>query len=133
MIKSTCIIITSFLLMTSVVTSQTVLSLKGQLRTRTELRDGYGTLNTKGSKPAFFTSQRTRFTAGLSNRNVEFRMSLQDIRLWGQDASTINGADGGRLMLHEGWAMMSLCIDSSMREKTLSEASIKNWPANVIV
>src|SRR5918993_7713 len=92
MFKSIYIVVASFLFITLSIKSQTVLTLKGQLRTRTELRDGYATLNDKESKPAFFTSQRGRITAGLSNRNLEFRISLQDVRLWGQDASTINGS-----------------------------------------
>ena len=35
-------------------------SLTGQLRTRTEIRNGLGNLVLKGSKAAAFTSQRTR-------------------------------------------------------------------------
>ena len=37
-------------------------SLGGQLRTRAELRDGYGTLEPIGNKNAAFISQRTRLT-----------------------------------------------------------------------
>src|SRR4051794_18132175 len=37
-------------------------SLVGQLRTRTEFRDGLATLQPKTNNPAFFTSQRTRLT-----------------------------------------------------------------------
>ncbi|HEY0108368.1 MAG TPA: hypothetical protein VGB67_02005, partial [Fibrella sp.] len=39
-------------------------SLTGQLRTRTEVRNGLGNLAPKGSPSAFFTSQRTRLTFG---------------------------------------------------------------------
>jgi len=35
-------------------------SLTGEFRPRTELRDGYRILNTEQSEAAFFTSQRTR-------------------------------------------------------------------------
>jgi hypothetical protein len=111
--RSFSLFIVCFLLISPVIKSQTLLSLKAQLRTRTEFRDGYATLNTLESSPAFFTSQRTRFTAGLTNRSIEFRMSIQDTRLWGQDASTINNSDGNRLMLHEGWALMNFLVDSS--------------------
>ena len=61
------------------VNSQTVLALKTQLRTRTELRDGYATLNAKDAKPAFFTSQRTRIGAGITHKNVELRMTYQGV------------------------------------------------------
>jgi hypothetical protein len=38
--------------------------LTGQLRTRTEVRNGFGNLVLKGSKSAVFTSQRTRLIFG---------------------------------------------------------------------
>src|SRR5262245_22246589 len=83
-------------------------SLQGQLRTRTEMRDGYGTLNTKGSSAAIYTSQRARLTFGYKWDRLNFNVSVQDVRVWGQDASTINSADGNRLMVHEAWAEVTL-------------------------
>src|SRR6185295_17874036 len=65
-------------------------SLTGQLRTRTELRNGYGTLETIGNKPAFLTSQRTRLTFNYKTSRVIFQTSLQDVRVWGADASSIS-------------------------------------------
>src|SRR5438067_4914349 len=79
-------------------------SLAGQLRTRTEMRDGYGTLSPKGTTANVFTSQRARLTFGYKWDRVNFNFSVQDVRVWGQDASTINNADGNRLMVHEAWA-----------------------------
>ena len=79
-------------------------SLVGQLRTRTEVRDGLGNLAPKGAKAAVFTSQRTRLTFGYKWDRVTFGAAVQDVRVWGQDASSISNADGARLMLHEGWA-----------------------------
>lgn len=79
------------------------LSLTGQLRVRTELRDGYGTLETIGNKPAFLTSQRARLNFHYLSSRVIFHASLQDVRVWGADASTINNADGARLGVHEAW------------------------------
>lgn len=84
------------------------LSLSGQLRTRTELRSGLGNLVPKGSDPAFFTSQRTRLNLKYKWDRINFGVSVQDIRVWGQDASSISLADGNRLMLHEGWAEIRL-------------------------
>jgi hypothetical protein len=40
------------------------MSLTGQLRTRTEIRDGVGNLVLQGSPKAVFTSQRTRLNFG---------------------------------------------------------------------
>ncbi len=83
-------------------------SLTGQLRTRTEYRDGLGTLKLKTNDPAFFTSQRTRLTFNYKSSHVIFQTTLQDIRVWGQDASTISNADGSKLGVHEAWAEIIL-------------------------
>jgi len=42
------------------------------------------------------------------NSGIGIGASVQDIRVWGQDGSTIAPADGSRLMLHEGWAEILL-------------------------
>src|SRR5215467_14162500 len=84
------------------------LSLTGQLRVRTELRNGYGTLETLGSQPAFLTSQRARLNFNYRSSRIIFQASVQDVRVWGADASTINNADGTRLSVHEAWAELVL-------------------------
>lgn len=103
------------------------ISLTGQLRTRSELRDGVGTLNPVDASSAFFTSQRTRLTFGYKWDRLNFNASVQDVRVWGQDASTISNADGNRLMLHEGWAEIFLLNskDSTIRTKWLDNLSLK--------
>jgi hypothetical protein len=65
----------------------------------------------KSDKPAFFTSQRTRLNAGYKGYRTQFFVAVQDVRVWGQDASTNNritnqGLNG--LMLHEAWGEISL-------------------------
>ena len=79
-------------------------SLTGQLRTRTEVRNGLGNLVLRGSKSAVFTSQRTRLIFGYKWDRLTFGASIQDVRVWGQDASTISNADGSKLGVHEAWA-----------------------------
>jgi hypothetical protein len=115
----------SFLLMTLIVNAQ--FTLTGQLRTRTEVRNGLGNLVTNGSKPAVFTSQRTRLTFGYKWDRVTFGAAVQDIRVWGQDASSISNADGARLMLHEGWADVTLAnkADTTIKFKAFDLLSIK--------
>jgi hypothetical protein len=91
--------------------SQAQFSVSGQLRTRTELLDGQGTMLSKGDKPAFFTSQRTRLNAGYKGYRTQFFIAVQDVRVWGQDASTnnrITNAALNGLMLHEAWGEISL-------------------------
>ncbi|MVM39930.1 hypothetical protein GO730_23840 [Spirosoma sp. HMF3257] len=102
-------------------------SLIGQLRTRTELRNGLGNLAPKDAPAAFFTSQRTRLTFGYKWDRVQFQTSIQDVRVWGQDAATINNADGNRLMVHEAWAEITLAnrADTSIKFKPIQNLSLK--------
>jgi hypothetical protein len=89
-------------------TATAQLSLTGQIRTRGELRDGYGTLELSGGKPAAQIAQRTRLTFNYKSSRIIFQTSIQDVRLWGQDASTITPADGSKLAIHEAWAELIL-------------------------
>lgn len=103
------------------------LSFAGQLRTRGEFRDGYGTLQTSGYKDAAFISQRTRLTLEYKSSKVLFHTSVQDVRLWGQDASTITAADGNKLSLHEAWAeiILSNKKDTSFKISPVDYFAIK--------
>ena len=83
----------------------------GQLRIRSELRNGQGSPSVKDTAAAFFTSQRTRLSLGFNAHRVRIFTSIQDVRVWGQDASTLNRTttdafDG--LMLHEAWTEINL-------------------------
>ncbi|MBC7887373.1 MAG: alginate export family protein [Ferruginibacter sp.] len=102
-------------------------SLTGQLRTRTEYRNGLGTLQLKTNDPAFFTSQRSRLTFNYKTSRVIFQTSLQDIRVWGQDASTISAADGSKLGVHEAWAEIALADkkDSSFKRSSVDYFAVK--------
>ncbi|MGL6268797.1 MAG: alginate export family protein, partial [Chitinophagaceae bacterium] len=109
------------------INSRAQFSLAGQLRTRTELRNGYGNLVLKNSAPAFFTSQRTRLSFGYKWDRLTFGASIQDVRVWGQDATSISLADGNRLMLHEGWTEIMLFnkADSSFKHKAIDKMILK--------
>ena len=95
-------------------------SFSGQLRTRTELRDGQGNPLPEDSKAALFTSQRTRLNAAYNAYRLSFFVSLQDVRVWGQDVSTINRTttqDNNGLMLHEAWAEIGLTDTTNKKIK----------------
>lgn len=102
-------------------------TLVGQLRPRTEVRNGYGNLTLKDSKSAVFTSQRTRLIFGYKWDRVTFGASIQDVRVWGQDAASISNADGNKLMLHEGWADLTLFnkADTTIKTKGIDLMSLK--------
>ncbi|WP_139361634.1 alginate export family protein [Spirosoma sp. 209] len=103
------------------------ISLTGQIRTRTEVRDGLGNLAPKNSPAALFTSQRTRLTFGYKWDRVTIQTAIQDVRVWGQDAATINNADGNRLMVHEAWAEITLAnrADSTIRFRTIQNLALR--------
>lgn len=109
----------------SVTRAQLVLT--GQIRTRTELRDGLGNLAPKDAPAAVFTSQRTRLTLGYKWERVLVNVAVQDVRVWGQDAATINNADGNRLMVHEAWADVMLIdrADSTLKFRPIDALSLK--------
>jgi hypothetical protein len=87
------------------------LTATGQIRERTELRAGQGTLQKEGDKAALFNSQRARLNLGFSGYRFKVFMAVQDVRVWGQDASSINRttteANNG-IMLHEAWGEIML-------------------------
>jgi len=88
------------------VTAQVTLS--GQLRTRPEFKNGSGTLRPLNADPLFFISQRSRLSFGYKQSRVTFHTTIQDVRVWGQDAATISAADGSKLGLHQAWAEVVL-------------------------
>jgi hypothetical protein len=107
--------------------SKAQLSLIGQVRTRTEVRDGLGNLAPLSAAPAAFTSQRTRLIFGYKWDRVTFGMTVQDVRVWGQDAATISNADGGKLSTHEAWADITLAnsADTTINFKAIQNLSLK--------
>jgi hypothetical protein len=87
------------------------LSISAQIRPRGEVRNGLGTLKLNDLPSAGFISQRSRLGFNFKMEKVAFGMSIQDVRVWGQDASTISNADGAKLGVHEAWAEVNL-LDS---------------------
>ncbi len=102
-------------------------TLNGQLRTRGEHRNGFANLIPQAQEATNFISQRTRLNFGYKWDRVNFGVSVQDIRVWGQDASTISPADGNKLMLHEGWADITLLnmADTTLKTKFIDNLSLK--------
>ncbi len=78
-------------------------NITGQVRTRTEFRDGLGNPAYVGAAPNIFTSQRTNLNIGYRWDKLLFGLDIRDVRVWGQDAATINNADGNKLFLHQAW------------------------------
>ncbi len=103
------------------------LTVSGQVRTRTEYRNGVGTLKPAGNTAAFFTSQRSRLTFNYKTSRVILQTSVQDVRVWGQDAATISNADGSKLGVHEAWAEIILANkkDTSFKRSAVDYFAVK--------
>ncbi|WP_181163732.1 alginate export family protein [Pontibacter mangrovi] len=107
-----------FILSAQTATAQ--VSFTGQIRTRTELRHGQGSLPAKDAKPNFFTNQRTRLNLGYTTDRLRFLISAQEVRVWGSDQSTISNLEGSKLFLHQAWGELILSDSSSIKVDNLS-------------
>jgi hypothetical protein len=98
------------------------LTATGQIRERTEVRAGQGTLLKESDKAGLFTSQRTRLNIGFTGYRYKVYASLQDVRVFGQDRSSINkitvDANDG-ILFHEAWAEVML-IDTLSKIQNMS-------------
>ncbi len=75
--------------------------LSGEIRPRSEYRNGYKTLNGADTDPAFFISQRSRLNLDYMSSKVKVGLSLQDVRVWGE-APQLNRNDG-LSSIHQAW------------------------------
>lgn len=64
--------------------SSAQLIIDGQIRPRTEYRYGYGQPRADTSRPAFFTTQRTRLGIKHIKDSITTRITVQDCRIWGE-------------------------------------------------
>ncbi len=106
-------------------------TINAQVRTRTELRHGlanpYPKVTGTEGPPAFFTSQRTNINFGFRWDKMNFNADVRDVRVWGQDASTISNADGAKLFLHQAWGefVLGTTADTNARFKFFDNFSLK--------
>lgn len=78
------------------------LTVDAELRPRFEYRHGFKTLFPDDEDPAAFVSQRTRLNAGYTTEKLNFYLSLQDVRVWG-DVPQLNSSDNNGLSIHQAW------------------------------
>jgi len=81
------------------------LNISAEYRPRFELRDGYGSLKTDNSDPAYFVTQRTRLNLNHQYNSITSRLSVQDYRIWGD--SKLKSDDPG-VSVYEAWFKMDL-------------------------
>ncbi len=77
------------------------LSISAVVRPRTELRHGFTTLPAANAPPSFFTSQRTRLVCDYKHEKADLFVSLQAVRIWGNQAQAVQVANAG---VQQAWA-----------------------------
>ncbi|CAM1354641.1 alginate export family protein [Tenacibaculum insulae] len=90
------------------------LKIDTELRPRAEYRHGFKTLFPDNANAALFTSQRTRLNIAHSIEKLNFYVSIQDVRVWG-DVPQLNSADNNGLSLHQAWAEILLDANYSLK------------------
>lgn len=78
------------------------LKIDAEVRPRFEYRHGFKTLFPDNEDPAAFVSQRTRLNAGYTMDKLNFYLSMQDVRVWG-DVPQLNTADKNGFSVHQAW------------------------------
>jgi len=82
-------------------------TLSAEVRPRSEFRNGFKTPTSDGNDAAFFTEQRSRLYMDYAEEKYKFRMSLQDVRLWGE-VPQIFKQENGNTFLSEAWGQYFL-------------------------
>ncbi|WP_062061530.1 alginate export family protein [Aquimarina longa] len=96
--KTTSLVL--FILFYTTINAQ--LKIDAEVRPRFEYRHGFKTLFPNNTDPAAFVSQRTRLNAGYTMDKLNFYLSMQDVRVWG-DVPQLNKADKNGFSLHQAW------------------------------
>ncbi|MEN0046339.1 MAG: alginate export family protein [Bacteroidota bacterium] len=99
-IKSILIAVFLLLNMSSVLAQ---LNFSLEVRPRSEYRHGFKALANEGQEAAFFIDQRTRFNTMFTEDAIDLKISLQDVRVWGNQPQLVIG-DGNLTSVHEAWA-----------------------------
>lgn len=87
-------------------------TISGEIRPRTEFRDGYKSLNSEATDAAFFTSQRSRLNLEYKSDKYTAFLSVQDVRVWGDEKF---GSDVAALALQEAWIKFRLADSLSLK------------------
>ena len=84
------------------------LTITGEFRPRTEYKHGYKALASDNTKINLSTNQRTRLNIDFKTESYQFFVSLQDVRLWGDEGQLVS-YDGDHTTLHQAYAKINLC------------------------
>ncbi len=97
----------SAIILLSCISTFAQFNMSAEYRPRFEFRDSYKLLPpVLGQTPAFMVSQRTRLNVGFKWNIINTYLSVQDVRIWGDEAMK---KDVAGLGLYQGWAEIKVC------------------------
>ncbi len=81
-------------------------TITGEIRPRTEYRNGFKKLRDQSAEPAFFIEQRSRLYINYKKDKIQLNIALQDVRMWGS-TDQIYKTDPTLQNVYEAWAKYS--------------------------
>ncbi len=96
------------------VTVKAQFTITGEIRPRAEFRNGFKKLTGDGVDAAFFIEQRSRLYFDFKDEKYSFRVSLQDIRIWGENPQIFK-ADNALFNVHEAWGQYNFSEKTSIK------------------
>jgi hypothetical protein len=90
-------------------------SLDGELRPRTEYRNGYGNLIPEDSEPGFGISTRARLNFGYKSEGYDLFVSMQDVMVWGENRQILPDDENDSFAIFEAWAAIKLSENFSAK------------------
>lgn len=97
-------------------------TLDGQLRPRTEYRNGFGSIIPDSADAGFATSTRARLNAGYKTETYQIYLSLQDVMVWGENRQLFPADQDNSFSIFEAWAKLRLAsgLDAKVGRQVLS-------------
>ncbi len=94
------------------------LTVKAEMKSRLEMRNGYKALKKSGDDPAFLVSQRSRVSLLYSKSFFSIGFSMQDVRVWGNEtlfSPTGVFGDNASLDVNEAWVNLQIFQNVSVK------------------
>lgn len=89
-------------------TSKAQFSLEGELRPRTEYRNGFGGLIADDAEPGFGISTRARLKFGYKAEGYNLYINLQDVMVWGENRQILPDDENNSFAVFQAWAEINL-------------------------
>ena len=84
------------------------LTLSGEFRPRTELRNGYNQIIASAQDPGLATSTRVRLNTGYAEENFKIYLSIQDVQVWGENRQILEIDENNSFSIFEAWASLKI-------------------------